>query len=163
IRHFNDDDQARLLGGLADVQFRLGHAEEARALWQRLAANPRQRGDLRLRLLLFDLALRDGDEARMRKALEDIRTVEQSSGENNREAEADLELKKLKKSIVEQGDMGRLAVNVALQRKEYALALTRARTVVRHDTKDPRDLVWKARVYAIAGKAKEAEDCLRQA
>jgi tetratricopeptide (TPR) repeat protein len=72
--------QARLLGGLADAQFAAGNAAAARRLWQRLARLPRQRGDLRLRLLLFDLAMKEGDEKGMDRALDDIRAVERTSG-----------------------------------------------------------------------------------
>jgi tetratricopeptide (TPR) repeat protein len=249
---FNEEDQARLLGGLASAQFRLGHGDEARALWERLAALPRQRSDLRLRLLLFDLALKDGDEAKMEKALEDIRKVEQSSGayyrygqalrliwrvknnkidkaegvakaraeldrvltqrpswppvflaraelaelngnpqqaikdlqtarqngedglpvlrrlitlltENNREAEADLEMHKLKQSILLEPDIGRLRVHLDLKRKEYARALHHTRLMVRADTKDPKELVWQARVYALANEYDKAEKAFGEA
>jgi Tfp pilus assembly protein PilF len=75
---FGPDEQARLLNGLADILFRAGRAAEARKLWERLAVLPQQKGDLRLRLLLFDLAQKDGDDKRMEQALEDIRAAEQS-------------------------------------------------------------------------------------
>src|SRR5439155_8592480 len=56
-----DSDQARLLGGLADVLVRQGDLGGARKLWQALAALPEQRSNLRLRLVLFDQAMKDGD------------------------------------------------------------------------------------------------------
>jgi tetratricopeptide (TPR) repeat protein len=77
---FNEDDQAKLYNGLAEVLLRLGEHAEARRLWQRMARLPRQAGELRLRLLLFDLAIKAGDEPGMKDALEEIRTAEQSAG-----------------------------------------------------------------------------------
>src|SRR5262249_23742116 len=41
---------------------------------------PGQRGNLRLRMLLFDQAMKDGDEEGMKQTLEGIRSVEQNSG-----------------------------------------------------------------------------------
>jgi tetratricopeptide (TPR) repeat protein len=77
---FSAEDQARLLAGLAEVYFRAGNSAKAREYCKRLAANPAHQTDLRLRLFVFDLALRDGAEADMEEALKDIRTVEDGSG-----------------------------------------------------------------------------------
>jgi tetratricopeptide (TPR) repeat protein len=76
-RRFSEDERARLLSGLAEVQFRAGNEVQARRMWEKLAALPHHRNDLRVRLLLFDLAIKDGDEKRMEQTLEDIRNVEQ--------------------------------------------------------------------------------------
>src|SRR5262249_39708090 len=77
---FNEEDRGRLLSGLADAQNRAGNLKEAHRLWREVARLPRQRNNLRLRLLLFDLALKEGDEAGMDAALEEVRAVERSSG-----------------------------------------------------------------------------------
>ncbi len=49
-------------------------------MWQTLTTMPKQKNDLKLRLLLFDLAMKEGDEAGMRESLKNIRAVEQSNG-----------------------------------------------------------------------------------
>ena len=77
---YNEEDRGRLLSGLADAQFRAGNLEEARRLWQEVARLPGQRTNLRLRLLLFDLALKLGDEAGMDRALEEVRAAERTTG-----------------------------------------------------------------------------------
>jgi Tfp pilus assembly protein PilF len=59
---------------------RLNDPAGARPLWRELAQMPRYHTDLRLRLLLFDMALRLDDEAGMEKGLADIRAVERSEG-----------------------------------------------------------------------------------
>ncbi len=246
---FSEEDQSRLLSGLAEAQFQSGEVEEARRLWEKLAALPRQRGDLRLRLLLFDLAIREGNEARMDRALEEIRKVEQSSGayhrygvalkliwqvkngsldekakkglltkarleldqvlsqrpswapvflaraeiasltgntqqaikdlqeaikngdtslgaarklitmltEQDRNDAADVELKRLKKSLRGNAELRRLAVTVALRQKHTVEALKQAHSLVSEETTDPKDLVWMAQVLWQAGRAEEAE------
>jgi cellulose synthase operon protein C len=75
-----EDEQASLLKGLAESLVQAGASADARAMWERVATLPRQKGDLGLRLLLFDLALKANDEPGMDRCLEDIRHVEQSSG-----------------------------------------------------------------------------------
>jgi tetratricopeptide (TPR) repeat protein len=77
---FSTEDQARLLAGLADVYFRAGNSAKAREYCKRLAANPLHQSDLRLRLFIFDLALRDNAETEMDQALKDIGAVEQGVG-----------------------------------------------------------------------------------
>jgi tetratricopeptide (TPR) repeat protein len=85
---FPENDQVRLLSGLADALLRLGKTSEARKLWQGLTTLPRQKNDLRLRLLLFDLAMKEGDESGMIRALDDIRAVEQRNGSYQRYGQA---------------------------------------------------------------------------
>lgn len=74
------DDRARLLAGLAEAQYLAGDAAAARALVDELAALPAYKNDLRLRLVLFDLALKAGDAARMQAALESIQSAEGRAG-----------------------------------------------------------------------------------
>jgi Tfp pilus assembly protein PilF len=85
---FSEEDQARLLNGLADAQFRAENVEDARRLWTALAELPHHKSDLRLRLLLFDLALRQGDEAGMDQALSNIRAIERNEGAYHRYGQA---------------------------------------------------------------------------
>src|SRR6185437_13192969 len=54
----NEEDQARLLSGLADVQLSLENVKAARELWQRMAKLPTHQTDLSLHLLLFDMAVK---------------------------------------------------------------------------------------------------------
>ncbi|HVS37046.1 MAG TPA: hypothetical protein VMS17_15910, partial [Gemmataceae bacterium] len=85
------DDLDKLLSGLSDAAIRAGRLDSAAALLQELARTPAHRSDLRLRLALFDLALRGYDDAaddagRMErlaavdKTLKDIREVEGDRG-----------------------------------------------------------------------------------
>jgi len=73
-------DQARLWDGLAEAYFRIGSVAEAHRVCEQLARHPEHQSDLRLRLLLFDLALQAGDETRMRKTLDEIQAIERSQG-----------------------------------------------------------------------------------
>lgn len=82
------EDQAKLLSGIADLLYRQGDAAGATKLWQTLATLPRHKTDLRLRLLLFDLAMKDNDDARMRATLADIRAVEGDGGSYHRYGQA---------------------------------------------------------------------------
>jgi predicted Zn-dependent protease len=69
---FQGEDQARLLTGLAEALFRAGEYAAGRRLVKELAGLPTQQKDSRLRLLLFDLAQRDGDELGMDEALAEL-------------------------------------------------------------------------------------------
>ena len=75
-----EEDQARLLAGLAELSFRAGNTQLARAFCKRLAESPLHQNDLRLRLFVFDLAVQDGNDAEMQAALRDVQAVEQSNG-----------------------------------------------------------------------------------
>ncbi len=77
---FSESDRGRLLGGLAYIHLQADDPRGARVLWLQVAGLPRYRTDLRLRLLLFDLALKTDDSAGMEQALADIRAVERSDG-----------------------------------------------------------------------------------
>jgi tetratricopeptide (TPR) repeat protein len=77
---FDADAQDRLLSGLAEAEIRADRPAEAAALLKELAATPAHRTDLRLRLTLFDLALRSKDPGELDKALEEIREVEGGRG-----------------------------------------------------------------------------------
>ncbi len=88
---FGAADQDRLLSGLAEAELRVGRAADAAALLEELGRTPAHRTDLRLRLTLFDLALRRYDDAKdeadrkgrldaVDQALKDIREVEGGGG-----------------------------------------------------------------------------------
>jgi predicted Zn-dependent protease len=74
------DDRAKLLAGLAEAQYFAGDPVAARALLEELATLPAYKNDLRLRLVLFDLALKSGNESRMQAALDSIRAAEGRAG-----------------------------------------------------------------------------------
>ncbi len=80
LKNFSEPDQARLLQGLAEISFRLGHVKEAEHLWAQLAQQPRYQKDLRLQLVLFDLAMQAGNEDGMARTLQAIQAIEGSQG-----------------------------------------------------------------------------------
>ncbi len=80
LTQFTEPDQARLLQGLAEIAFRLGQVREAEQFWTRLAEKPRFQKDLRLQLVLFDLAMQAGNEGGMARALQAIQAIEGSQG-----------------------------------------------------------------------------------
>jgi Tfp pilus assembly protein PilF len=81
---YSDADQSRLLSGMADACLRGNQPGLARMLYERLGALPAYKNDLRLQLLMFDMALRDEDEANMDRILATIKTIEQQSGTYHR-------------------------------------------------------------------------------
>ncbi len=74
------DDQARVLTALAEAQTAAGGFREAEALWARLARLPGSDHDVRLRLVQCELATRNGNEAGLTQALEDLRRIEGGDG-----------------------------------------------------------------------------------
>jgi len=80
IDSFTDEEQTKLLQGLAEASYRLGNVSDAERLWQTLAEKPRHRKDLRLQLLLFDLAMQRGNEENMQRTLTTIQSIEGSQG-----------------------------------------------------------------------------------
>ena len=75
-----ESDQAWLLGELAEAQFRIGSTKEAGRLWARLVQLPTNKNNLRLHMLLFELALQAGDEVALERALAELKRVEGESG-----------------------------------------------------------------------------------
>ncbi|MFN4258900.1 MAG: tetratricopeptide repeat protein [Gemmataceae bacterium] len=80
VETFAEEDQDRLLRRLAEAHFRLGDPRQAAQLWHRLAQQPRHRTDLRLRLLLCELALQNNDTAALTGYLQDIQRIEGPDG-----------------------------------------------------------------------------------
>jgi tetratricopeptide (TPR) repeat protein len=88
LDRFEPEERSRLLGGLAEVWMRLGDAGQAERIWLALAREPQHANDLNLRLLLFDLALRNNDDGGMKRLQDDIHRVEGTQGPLTRYAEA---------------------------------------------------------------------------
>ncbi len=80
IEIFNDEERATLLDGLAEAWYVLGEKAEARKLWQELSQLPANTNDLRLRLMLFDLAMADDDLDGMNRMLVEIKNIEKTQG-----------------------------------------------------------------------------------
>jgi tetratricopeptide (TPR) repeat protein len=77
-------DQARLERGLADLYFRRGDLADARRLWSRAAQ--REPNDVRLRLVLFDLALQVDDTDDVQQQLKRIEAIDGTHGSWTRQA-----------------------------------------------------------------------------
>ena len=88
LDRFGPDERGRLLNGLAEAHYRLAHYAEAGRLWKTLAAQDRHRRDLRLRLVLFDLALQGDQATEMDRVLGEIRALEGANGTYTAHAEA---------------------------------------------------------------------------
>lgn len=88
IDKFPSRERNRVLHGLAEANYRAGSYEEAGRLWKKLAKQEEYRADLRLRLMLFDLALQNGNEEEMTVFLDEIKALEGGDGTFARHAEA---------------------------------------------------------------------------
>ena len=73
---FPDDEQQRLYRRLASLSLQLGDFEQAERLCRLVAEE--ELNDLRIRLLLFDLALRSGNDESLQGLLQDVRRIEGS-------------------------------------------------------------------------------------
>ncbi len=251
---FTEEEQARLLGGLADAALRANKPAEARRLWGELAKLPRYSGDLRLQLLLFDAALKQNDEKGMKAALDAVAAIERTGGtyqhygqalaaiwrtrnaraeedrsknlematreldavqqarpswaalflarsevaelsgrpeeaitnlqeavkngesspavigrlvslltKAGRNDDAQVQLSRLNAAILRDAILGRLAVQVAINRGDVSRALELARVAIRGESREPRDLVFMARVLASNKRFAEAEQKIDEA
>jgi tetratricopeptide (TPR) repeat protein len=88
-------DERRFLEELADIYYQGGHSEQAGRLWTALLE--KDPNSLRLRLMLFDLALQKGDDSVAAKMLGDLKQVEGDQGTVWRYAEACANLAKAKR------------------------------------------------------------------
>jgi Tfp pilus assembly protein PilF len=77
---FPAEDRPRLLAGLAEAQYLAGDPIAARALLEELSQLPQHKDDLRLRLVLFDLAIKSGDTTRIQATLDAIHEAEGGTG-----------------------------------------------------------------------------------
>jgi tetratricopeptide (TPR) repeat protein len=80
LDRFSEADRAELLTTLAEESHRVGNLDDARRLWSEVAAQPRFVNDLRLRLQLFQMATRAGDEAGMQNLLREVERIEHGHG-----------------------------------------------------------------------------------
>jgi predicted Zn-dependent protease len=69
--NFSREDRRRLLEGLAVDAYRIGFPAQAERLWNQIA--DLEPGDLRLRILLFELASQAGNQAEMERIIGEIR------------------------------------------------------------------------------------------
>jgi len=81
-------DQLRLRRALAQAHYFLGKTTEAGRLWGQVAEAGGQGNSLHVRLLLFGLALREGNDAKMRSLIAQIQDIEGPDGALWRYAEA---------------------------------------------------------------------------
>lgn len=88
LEPFTVRERTRLLHGLAEANYRAGGYDEAGRLWRELTAQEAYKADLRLRLVLFDLALQEGKEEELDRVLAEIRQIEGDGGTFSRHAEA---------------------------------------------------------------------------
>src|SRR5207244_157858 len=103
-RKLTDADQTRLSFGLGDAHYRLNNLQDAERLWTRVAEAEGQENSLYVRLLLFDLALRAGDDTKMQNAVRQIRGIEGEDGALWKYGEASRLIK-----LAQQGDQTVLA------------------------------------------------------
>jgi Tfp pilus assembly protein PilF len=245
-------EQSRLLDGLAEARYVTGDIADARRLWGEMARLPLNQNDLRLRLLLFDLAIKEADDKAADQTLADIAAIERGQGvyhrfgqavrlislakrnkadrkealaearllldqaanlrptwsrialaraeidelrgnpeesinflkkaieqgetspvviqklvdalaRRQRYAEADQELDRMRKSLLANSELGRLAANVAMGQGNTDRALRIAETAVDPESKDFRDQMWHARLLFAANKDQEAFTRFRRA
>lgn len=75
---FSSEDQVRLLNGLGETLYRSGQQEEARRLWTQAAE--KRPNDLRIRVVLLDVALQTDNQPELQRVLNDIRRIEGENG-----------------------------------------------------------------------------------
>jgi tetratricopeptide (TPR) repeat protein len=88
LEKFSAEERSRLLGTLADAWLRLGDLRRAESIWAALAKEPRHANDLNLRLLLFDLRLRNDDDDGMLRLTQEIHRIEGQQGPLTRYTQA---------------------------------------------------------------------------
>lgn len=144
---------ARLLEGLAGAYFRLGNTAEARRLTAALAQTPQHKHDLRLQVLLLELALRANDEAGADATLETLRKLEQGSGPFTRFGLATKALATARK--LERNDKARDAALEEAKRHLDMVARVRPAWAALHKA--------RAEVFELQGNFEAAIPELRQA
>jgi predicted Zn-dependent protease len=77
-KELSDADRDRLWRELGAAYTRLGRDRDARRVWTELAE--RRQDDLTVRLLLFDLAMREKDDVAAERAIEEVQRVEGQGG-----------------------------------------------------------------------------------
>jgi tetratricopeptide (TPR) repeat protein len=88
LASFKPREQAHLLRDLGEIHYRLLHNDDAKRLWQHVAAmQPR---DIQVRLVLFDIAIKARALAEAGDLVEQIRRIEGADGTQWRFAQASL-------------------------------------------------------------------------
>jgi len=148
IAAFNPEEQAKLLGNLADAHFRLGNHADAAQTWDRLAQRPESQNDLRLRLRLFEAALQTQNEPAMQQRIAELKRIEGEAGTFWRWSAARRAIWQARTQNKPQGleEARRLLDAVAAQRPAW-----------------PAALVARAEVEELAGNTDQAIDNYQRA
>jgi tetratricopeptide (TPR) repeat protein len=85
---FPPSGRARLLEVVSAASNRIGEGKQALALWDQLAKEPLCRNDLRVQFGLAELALQVGDDALVRRGLDEVQRIEGGQGTLSRLGEA---------------------------------------------------------------------------
>jgi tetratricopeptide (TPR) repeat protein len=85
---FPAEGRARLLEDVSAACNRIGDGKEALTLWDQLAKQPLCRNDLRVQFGLAELALQIGDDALVRRGLDEVQRIEGGLGTLSRLGEA---------------------------------------------------------------------------
>ena len=113
------EEQTGLLRGLVESAYGAGKVADALALWGRLAEMPSHQHDVRIKLVLFDLALEANDRAALDRAQEGIRHAEGGQGPLSSYAEAMRLLRAEKPEPAALDRAGTLVDAVAVQRESW--------------------------------------------
>jgi tetratricopeptide (TPR) repeat protein len=147
------EEQSQLLEGLAGAYFRLSNLPEARRLTGLLAKNSLHKNDLKLQLLLLDLALRSDDSSGASQVLETLKTMEQGTGPFTRYGLAIKSLATARK--LETNDKNReAALEEAKRQLDQVARVRQGWSPVR---------TARAEVYELQGNLDQAADELRRA
>lgn len=153
LEAFSAKERSRVLNGLAEGHYHAGNYKEARRLWQRLAAQDEYRGDLRLRLVLFNMAMEEGHDDEMVRLLEEIRALEGEGGTFGRHAEARRIVWLVKHNKVEESEKAGL-----LERADRLVE-----QVKRARPSWSAPLQTRAAVEVLRGNPEQAIACLKEA
>jgi tetratricopeptide (TPR) repeat protein len=80
LDRFAAEDQTYLLHRLVEVAYQKGKVAEALPFWQQLAAMPEHLHDLRIKVVLIELALKADNEAALAQTLQDVQQIEGGQG-----------------------------------------------------------------------------------
>jgi len=147
------DQRNYLLNGLAEAHYRAGNFGDAARLWKVLAAQEEYRQELRLRLVLFDLALQAGKGDEMADILRDIESLEGKDGTFGRHAQA--------LRLVWEVKQGKL--NEAEKERKLAEALRHLEQVKAARGSWAAPLLTEAEIETLRGNPDRVIECYRQA
>jgi tetratricopeptide (TPR) repeat protein len=171
------EEQTRLLRGLVESAYAAGKVGDAVALWGRLAEMPSHQHDVRIKMVLFDLALEANDRAALDRAVEGIRHAEGGQGPLSSYAEA-MRLLRAEKPEPAALDRAGALLDTAAQRKGWpAVRLAQAelarlknnpdqaidyyQKAVELNERSPEVIRQLARLLDQRGRGKEADNLLK--